>query len=308
MVAGKCGGVHHICDGANTNCTGLISNWDGFGRSHSPKSVLDPTNPVQGEFQFLARAYWQVYNNATLKKKERSEGLERFTTREQSPTWHTWFSYLNEKHHVLNAFEKQMDVPELWRPGSSLLDIGTGPGIIAAYLQAAYGTTAVGYDVPSTSQCSWFLSSPFKVMFTRGSTFPRIPERDKSFDAVTIMNTLHHVAELTPSVLQQAARIARRYILITEDFCEHPRSRHCLWLKREHDTKAIYRNVDEWRDMFKQHTNGFELVRFGSLWLKDRFGGVSNGPVTGTVRSLGRYKNGYEGMVWMVLERKQRWT
>ena len=32
------------------------------------------------------------------------------------------------------------------------------------------------------------------------------------------MNVLHHAAEQTPGLLQQACAISRRYVLITEDF------------------------------------------------------------------------------------------
>merc|ERR1711920_1214484 len=86
-----------------------------------------------------------------------------------------------------------------------------------------------------------------------------IPEADLSFDAVSIMNVLHHAADSTPGLLRQVAAIARTWILITEDL-DAPEFR-----KRNlrHDPRGIFRSDREWRTLFATECKGFALARSG---------------------------------------------
>ena len=169
-------------------------------------------------------------------------------------------SFVNFKVHILHAYEVQMELGDsLWSPGKTLLDVGAGPGWIDAYLMAKYGTTVVAYEVPFTSECRHFLSSPFRVSFFWGTLY----ERERSFDAVSFMSVLHHAANHTPLLLRQAAKIARRYILINEDTLTG--SRHVASNLRQHDPNGVFRSDAQWRELFRQHCEGFEVVRSGPL-------------------------------------------
>lgn len=172
---------------------------------------------------------------------------------------------------MIGALEREMRVKELWHAGSSLLDIGCGPSWIGAYLQASLGVRVVGYEVPFTAQCEWFLRSPFAVNFMTHEDIPRVPVAERSHDGVSMLNVLHHVANRTPAVLEQAAAIARSYILLTEDFCHSPRSKYCRWLKTVHDRKAVYRTPEEWRLLFAIHCAAFDVIRFGHLSYKNTY-------------------------------------
>ena len=139
----------------------------------------------------------------------------------------------------------------------SLLDVGGGAGALAAYLAAAYGIDATVYEIPFTAACDTFLASPFRVNFFSG-TLPLAPA---SFDAVSFMNVLHHAATHTANLLRQAALIARRWILITEDL-DVVHNRDGL---RRHDPYGIFRSEQEWIRLFEQEAPGFALRRSGPL-------------------------------------------
>tara|TARA_B110001452_G_scaffold55028_1_gene42461 strand:+ start:1507 stop:2169 length:663 start_codon:yes stop_codon:yes gene_type:complete len=177
--------------------------------------------------------------------------------------------FIESKQHILYSVERQMNVNDLWREGASLLDVGTGQGYVAAYLQAVHGTRIVGYEVGSTGQCADFLRSPFRLAFMTHEANPRVPEPPRSFDAVSFMNVLHHAAERTPALLAQAAEHARKYItwhiIVVEDLCTRRSSRHCQWLRTKHDTLGIFRNNSEWQQIFHEHCAGFRLARWGHV-------------------------------------------
>ena len=149
------------------------------------------------------------------------------------------------------------------------------------------------------------MATPFTVMFMSAESTPRVPASPRSYDAVSIMNTLHHVAERTPAVLRQAAEISRKYILITEDFCATPTTTQCRWLTQVHDRAAIYRNETEWRALFQEHASEFEVVRTGRPLYKRTMDDVPSEIVAGVTPGLGRSHNsGQAGQIYMVLRRR----
>ena len=175
-----------------------------------------------------------------------NELLPYFDASKHGELWTSLLLYINGKHHILHNLLHSMKVRDLWclpaQPASAqaistrpvcdqtLLDIGAGVGWIGAFVQAVTGTTVVAYEVGGTQQCDSFLSSPFRINFMAmdgagGSV--RVPEPPRSHDGVSFLNVLHHAAEKAPGLLVQACTIARRYVLITEDFCLRPASAHC---------------------------------------------------------------------------------
>merc|ERR1719487_683254 len=107
-----------------------------------------------------------------------------------------------------------MGLEALMQPGRSMLDIGTQTGFQSAYLAARYGMDIVGYDIPiANAHCNVIRGSPFTVNFFDGND---IPEEANSYDAVSFIHVLHHAAKATEQLLQQAATIARKWIIIGE--------------------------------------------------------------------------------------------
>ena len=261
-------GKHHICGNGTeaqvaNRCTSLSSNGRG-----STTSALDLSLPAHARFVTVARAYAAIFQ-LSADRHEREVRLRALFNRTlanpATAAFHGVLRYVNSKMHSIHALTSQMRVPDLWQEGSTLLDLGCGSANIAAFLSAVHGTAVRGYEVQSTSECDSFLASPLRVNFMTAEHTPRVPEPPLGADAVSIMNTLHHVAERTPAVLEQAAALARKYILITEDFCSNPKSHHCWWLHKVHDTRAIYRRPEEWRELFRLHCPEFQVVRWGHV-------------------------------------------
>ena len=85
-----------------------------------------------------------------------------------------------------------------------------------------------------------------------------IPFGDKSFDIVTLVFVLHHAVN-QEEILTEAARVARRRIILVEDTpknaLEHCIDRVCdALMSFEHGfyNPATYRNIVQWRSVFKK--------------------------------------------------------
>jgi SAM-dependent methyltransferase len=91
--------------------------------------------------------------------------------------------------------------------GSTVLDVGTGDGSIAAAIQEAKpGITVSGIDVLVRSGAA-IPVAPFD-----GVT---MPYPDKSFDVVLFVDVLHHTAD-PQALLNESARVARAWVIIKD--------------------------------------------------------------------------------------------
>ena len=252
-------GTHHANPNSNSSCMGMASNRGAIG----VKTVLDAHTAT------LLKPFARQYASALESSGDDVRPLTRLSTTRvwrwsragYGPSVH-FGAYINAKLHILHAYEVLMGVRDLWTPANSVLDVGSGPGWMGAYLMARYGTKVVAYDIPFTSECAHFLESPFTVNFF----WKTLPEEQRSHDAVTFMNVLHHAAEQTPALLRQAAAIARRYILVTEDTLTGPHVNRVML--KHHDSRGIFRTDDEWKAVFAEHCEGFVLRRSGPLFMK----------------------------------------
>ena len=177
--------------------------------------------------------------------------------------WAQWYR-LDDKQHTEQSFREELATlqlqHELWQPGRSLLDVGGGPAWMGAFLMAKYGVDVTTFEVPFTAQCDDFLASPFNVNFFFGEL--HLPPR--SYDAVSFVSMLHHAAEHTERLLEQAAVIARRWIIVVEDL-DVVSNRKQL---QAHDGSGIFRSEVEWTNLLSSHCRGFALLRNG--WLGTR--------------------------------------
>ena len=106
--------------------------------------------------------------------------------------------------------------------------------MLGAYLMARYSMDVMVFDVPDSYQCEEILSSALKIHFYRGGT---LPVKNRSADAVTFMSVLHHAANATDTLLHEAARIARRWIVVLEDTQTPGVARR----NKQHDGHGIFR-------------------------------------------------------------------
>src|SRR5579872_6742559 len=102
---------------------------------------------------------------------------------------------------------------------ASLLDVGCGDGLIDHEILARRPTLAIeGTDL---------FPRPAALIPVRAFDGLNLPYADKSFDAVVFIDVLHHASD-AGSLLREAARVARRSILIKDHFAEGPQARLTL--------------------------------------------------------------------------------
>ena len=76
----------------------------------------------------------------------------------------SFFDFINLKMHVLDALERRLpDRHNLWKPGTTMLDIGCGHGFLAGYLQVRHQVFIKGYDIANSYQCREIMVRPGSV-------------------------------------------------------------------------------------------------------------------------------------------------
>lgn len=180
---------------------------------------------------------------------------------------------MNEKGHVLGA----LDSSGVYRPGVSILDVGAGHGFLDAYLMGRYGCEIVGLELARSYQCREVLASPVYIHFYDGRHLALAgrPIPPRAFDAVSLLSVLHHAASATPTLLQQAEVVARRWIVVLEDLGKPlPKSTYSQaslnGRNRKHDPTGIFRSEQEWRRLFRELCPSFVVVREGLLPQRNR--------------------------------------
>ena len=166
-----------------------------------------------------------------------------------------WFDFIQAKFKMLDALEVRAGLHALWQPQRSLVDIGGGHGMLAAYLMARHGTNVTVFDIANSYQCEEIVSSVLRVNFFDGQV---LPLKSNAADAVSFMSVLHHAGNSTRRLLHEAARIARSWIIVLEDTQTSAMAKR----NKKHDPRGIFRTDAEWKQEFKR-VPGFCLARDG---------------------------------------------
>jgi hypothetical protein len=90
-----------------------------------------------------------------------------------------------------------------------------------------------------------------------------LPYRANRFDTVLLETVLHHAAEHTLQLLAEAARVARRHVIVAEDVLDRRASIDVVQSYRAHDPWAVYRSTKEWVALVEGH--GLRLRRLVAL-------------------------------------------
>lgn len=131
--------------------------------------------------------------------------------------------------------------------GCSWLDVGAGTGALSVYLSNILRSQNFELcDVCPPRHCN------FPVRRIDGT---HLDYESASFDLVLFNYVLHHAGDNTIPLLRDAHRIARRYVVITEDPKEN--AQDCLWAYK-HDDHGTFRGLREWKELFA--LVGFSMV------------------------------------------------
>lgn len=130
----------------------------------------------------------------------------------------------------------------------TILDIGCGDGLISAKIQEKrIGIKYTGIDIMERPKCEINYQSFDGV---------NIPFELKSFDAVQLIDVLHHVEDIK-SVLENALNYSRKYIIIKDHLYKSNFDFQTLkfmdWIgNAPHGVKVIYnfQNEKKWNNFF----------------------------------------------------------
>jgi arsenite methyltransferase len=128
------------------------------------------------------------------------------------------------------------------RPGERVLDIGSGPGFLAAEMAAEVGPegNVVGVD-PSDSMLEMGRRRGARVEFVAGDAVA-LPFDDESFDAVVSTQVYEYVADM-PAALAAARRVLRtggRLLILDTDWDS------IVWHSSDRD--RMLRVLEKWND------------------------------------------------------------
>ena len=178
------------------------------------------------------------------------------------------------KKHILDALEVQApflvgaDRQHFWT-NLSLVDVGAGGAEITSYLTHKYGLSSRALDILPPEQNRFSLRKnegnaaqqpmvPVEVF--DGS---HLPCADNSADMVLFNSVLHHAADDTEALLQEAARVSRRWIVVLDDLYI-PSNKNVVARHHAHDPHGKFRRLDEWYNVLRS-TRGVVDVRHDML-------------------------------------------
>lgn len=153
------------------------------------------------------------------------------------PTEGLWRDFFTS-HHA--AFRASFD------NSSKLCDIGAADGSLTAYISEQLGLAASAYDImlPEDNIYSAGGAHQTPVQLFDGA---HIPESNDACAMTLFCYVLHHAANNTYSLLQEAVRATHPsgYVMVTEDLAS-PRDAERTARNLLHDDHGVFRTRDDW--------------------------------------------------------------
>jgi len=184
---------------------------------------------------------------------------ERFTA--SSKLWETFMQAGHLQPMLAAAASRGPDARPL------LCDIGAADGSLTSYISSAFGMAPAAYDIVAPTENLYsVVAEQTQVTMFDGKT---IPQADGACDLTLFCYVLHHAANNTFSLLQEAVRASRPgsgMVMIAEDLADPTNARRTA-RNLEHDWHGIFRTDDEWRALI--FAMGLEIVHSGPLFAAD---------------------------------------
>ena len=150
---------------------------------------------------------------------------------------------------VIPTFKKYWNLDS----GSSVLDIGCGKGFMLYDLQRLIpGITIAGIDISSYAiqHCKKEVKNFLKI-----GNASKLPYKDKSFDVVISINTIHNLdKEECAQSLKEISRVAKKASFITVDAYKGEEEKKNMYAWNL--TAKTIMSVEEWKSFFKR--NGYQ--------------------------------------------------
>ena len=188
-------------------------------------------------------------------------------------------TFLKAKKYILDAIECDAfaHVDALVNL-KSFLDVGAGSGEITSYLERKYGLRGTAIDVTPPDANFWATGleneAKSKAALKSGEYFDSRHHRvdvfngktlaydDGAFDLVLFNMVLHHAAANSQSLLKEAARVAKKYVLLAEDVAV-PSKPWVMKRHADHDPRGIFRQESEWIALLE--ASGVCVVATGTI-------------------------------------------
>lgn len=171
-------------------------------------------------------------------------------------------NFLKNKKWILDSLECDLPAlvgPDIWSQGSQLLNVGAGSGEMDVMWEQKYGVAITAIDIVPTTNNTWTRTSGYRAHHSIGIYDGHTLNgfADRSFDTVLFVSVLHHAAGHAPNLLLEAARVARKYVVLVEDLgMPYVRVRN-----HRHDKKGTFRIISEWHKLMTASTNDpFRMV------------------------------------------------
>lgn len=173
--------------------------------------------------------------------------------------------YIKSKRWPLQVIETMIPrhASGFLAPHSTILDVGAGSGELARYLSDKYDVHIRALDVAAPSENVWANDLPqqfnFPVEKFDGSSLQAV--QSKSVDTALFVFSLHHAAANAPNLLAEAARVAKKWVVVLEDL-----DIHADWASKRHvahDPKGIFLDQQQWIELFTK--NGMKVVAQGTV-------------------------------------------
>ena len=152
----------------------------------------------------------------------------------------------------------------------SLVDVGAGTGTLTAVVAAVLDAPEIRLVDVDDAETNKGLGSDATALFSRSfdAFSSRHPVRtfdgrtleleDGSYDVTLLTYVLHHAAGDTISLLKEAKRVARRYVIVLEDVIDSEDDAKNAFA---HDPRGTFRHRKEWDALFD--LLGFDVAARG---------------------------------------------